>query len=199
MVDIYSEQGFMHTQNGKVSLLDPQPEQIRLDDIIYSLSNTNRFTGHSQISVLEHSVRAYLFACDMGIEDPQKLLTVLMHDAHEAYVGDISSPLKIAMRRWEGYVNGKSIYDELEDQMAKCVAKTFNLGDISDDYVKEADARALAAEVEIIWGPMAVVDWGLERQERLLEFSPWPAVRQAFRTYFNGLVGQMADLQLEAG
>lgn len=190
MADIYAEQGMMRTQNGWVSLLDPQPEQIRLDDIIYALGNTNRFTGHSEINVLEHSVRAYLFACDMGIEDPQQLLTVLMHDAHEAYVNDVSSPLKIAMRRVG------SIYDELEKQMADCVARAFNLDDIHADYVKEADMRALAAEVEIIWGPMEVVQWGLDRQERLMEFAPWPAARQAFRTYFNGLVGQMADHEL---
>lgn len=196
-VDRNAARGIMRTQNGWVDLLNPQPSQVRLDDIIYALQRLNRFTGHSDITVLEHSCRAYLFACDMGIEDPRQLLTVLMHDAHEAYVGDISRSLKQAMRGVH-FMQGMytSDFDHIEHRMAQCVAKTFGLDDISADYVKEADNRALAAEVEIIWGPTEVIDWGLERQERLIQFAPEPSVSHAFRTYFNGLVTRIADEQL---
>lgn len=185
-MDYYAERGIMRTQNGWVSLLDPKTDQIRLDDIIYSLGNTNRFTGHSEINTLEHSVRVYMMAVDMGIDDPRELLTCLMHDAHEAYISDVSSPMKVAMRH-VAEPGKKPIYDELEHIMMACVAEKFNLIYPHPSCVKEADMRALSAEVELIWGPLEVIDWGLDRQDRLMQFAPWPAARYAFRTYFNSL------------
>lgn len=191
MADIYAEQGMMRTQNGWVSLIDPKPEQIHLDDIIYALSNTSRFTGHSDISVLEHSCRAYLFACDMGVEDPRELLTVLMHDAHEAYVNDLSSPMKIAMRRASG--KNRSLYDDLEHIMMVAVAEKFNLIYPHPACVREADVAALAAEVEILWGPLEVLNMGLDRQDRLATFAPGPTIKEFFKFVFNSLTARIEN------
>ncbi len=72
--------------------LDPRPEDVCLEDIAHSLSNLCRFTGHTDTdrfySVAQHSV-----ICST-IVAPEAALLALLHDAAEAYLGDISRPLK---------------------------------------------------------------------------------------------------------
>lgn len=70
---------------------------IDINDIAYSLSNINRFNGHSMrpISVAEHS----LMVCEIAerhfqIKCPAGLLATLLHDAHEYLIGDVSTPVK---------------------------------------------------------------------------------------------------------
>jgi len=74
----------------KFDLLNPTPEQIKLIDIAHSLSMTNRFNGHTQFpySVAQHS----LAVAEM-VDAPYKL-GALLHDAGEAYIGDIITPVK---------------------------------------------------------------------------------------------------------
>jgi len=74
----------------KFDLLNPTPEQIKLIDIAHSLSMTNRFNGHTQFpySVAQHS----LAVAEM-VDAPYKL-GALLHDAGEAYIGDIITPIK---------------------------------------------------------------------------------------------------------
>ena len=72
-------------------------DTISLLDIAHHLAQINRFTGACirPYSVAEHS----LLVCDIleregCVTDPSILQAALMHDAHEAYVSDLSSPLK---------------------------------------------------------------------------------------------------------
>jgi hypothetical protein len=73
-----------------------EPATISLLDIAHHLAQINRFTGACKrpYSVAEHS----LLVCDLleqfGITDPAVRLAGLMHDAHEAYTTDLSSPMK---------------------------------------------------------------------------------------------------------
>ena len=132
MTVTFSTDSMMRTAHGWVSLSDPQPHQIHIDDIQTALFNIHRFTGHSSISVLDHSCRAYLFASyEMGIEDPRQLLTVLLHDAQEAYVGDLSSPIKAMLREHT------TVYDVIEQRFADVIARKWDLDDISADYRSE--------------------------------------------------------------
>ncbi|RUR87587.1 hypothetical protein PB16LOC_04377 [Pectobacterium versatile] len=69
---------------------DPNLDSICLLDIAHSLSQINRFFGHTNwpYSVAQHSVGAsYIVPQEFALE-------ALMHDAHEAYVNDMTSPLK---------------------------------------------------------------------------------------------------------
>lgn len=189
--DPFEAKGMMRTQHGWVSLLDPKPEQIHMEDILYSLGRARRFSGHSDITVLEHSVRAYLMACHFGVEDPQILKTVLMHDAHEAFVTDMSNPMKNAMRMVSD--NGSSIYDEIEHMMMKAVAEKFGLIYPHPPEVQRADMAALSAEVEIIWGPLEVEAWKLDRVERVMDFYNSWQIRQCFNIYFNNLTKEIEE------
>tara|TARA_B100001939_G_scaffold348092_1_gene372560 strand:+ start:3187 stop:3903 length:717 start_codon:yes stop_codon:yes gene_type:complete len=82
------------TATGKmIDLLDPQPEDIDFNVIAHSLAKQCRWTGHTNLfySVAQHS---FLMAQHM----PQPLQAyALLHDAHEAYIGDIPHPLKAIM------------------------------------------------------------------------------------------------------
>lgn len=64
-------------------------------EIAHSLALINRFTGHARrpYSVAEHS----LLVADLAAADGASAivqLAALMHDAHEAFSGDVASPVK---------------------------------------------------------------------------------------------------------
>ena len=85
---------YIQTYNGKLfSLIDPQPEDVHIADIIESLSKQCRFVGHCKYfySVAQHSVIV------SNIVNEEERLAALMHDAVEAYIGDISKPLKLTL------------------------------------------------------------------------------------------------------
>lgn len=69
--------------------------EVRLPDVAHSLAQINRFTGHARrpYSVAEHSLLAAQIAREQG-HGPAVQLAALLHDAHEAYTGDVSSPVK---------------------------------------------------------------------------------------------------------
>lgn len=81
---------FITTVSGKlVTFLSPQDDQIDIKDIAFSLANQCRFNGHIPFySVAEHCV-----AVSALCAEPSKLAG-LLHDASEAYLSDIPSPIK---------------------------------------------------------------------------------------------------------
>lgn len=71
-------------------LAEPEACAFQVSDIAHALGNICRFTGHTQrfYSVAEHSV-----ICSHMVP-PEDAMAALMHDAAEAFIGDVSSPLK---------------------------------------------------------------------------------------------------------
>lgn len=96
MVEKWEWVGKVDTFTGKeIELINFRSEDVDIRDIVQSLCNICRFNGHvpSFYSVAEHSVRAADFAIQEGMST-EMALTALLHDAAEAYVGDMVRPLK---------------------------------------------------------------------------------------------------------
>lgn len=91
-----SEQSpFLWLTGGRhLDLVNPTPDQIEIADIALALSHTCRWTGHmagAAYSVAQHSC---LVSDIVEQTAPEHALAALLHDAHEAYLGDITSPVK---------------------------------------------------------------------------------------------------------
>lgn len=74
--------------------LDPDANWL-IHEIAHSLAQINRFTGHASrpYSVAEHSLLVADLALGAGASASVQL-AALLHDAHEAYAGDVSTPVK---------------------------------------------------------------------------------------------------------
>ena len=87
---------YLQTVSGRwVNPFDPDPEQLDAGDIARSLANQCRFGGHSRVfySVAQHSVLVSELVESRG-GDGEDAFAALMHDATEAYLGDMPHPLK---------------------------------------------------------------------------------------------------------
>lgn len=85
---------------GPIDFLDPKPDGMCRYDIAVGLANTNRFFGQtlSPFSVAEHSVLVLRIFDVLYPDAPlAERQYALCHDAHEAYINDIGSPLKRAI------------------------------------------------------------------------------------------------------
>lgn len=127
------------TSGGYFDLAAPRPEDVSLSDIALALSRINRFTGHGRgfVSVARHSVNCYREASARGWSDDHRRLA-LMHDAAEAYVGDVSRPLKAMLPQFK----------HIEGQVWLAICQRFNLrGSLTLPHsIKEIDNLALITE-----------------------------------------------------
>ena len=122
---------------------DPDPSQIRIDDIAHALSNICRYGGHIPefYSVAEHSIYVMLRVWSMGITDHRVLLMALLHDAEEAYLGDMPSPIK---HRFLDYAKAGEHLRELIYSMY--IPDWANVTRVYKDIVNQADADVYLME-----------------------------------------------------
>jgi 5'-deoxynucleotidase YfbR-like HD superfamily hydrolase len=122
----------------KGHLVDPfnyKTEFVNIKDIARALSMTCRFGGHVDkfYSVAEHSVYVSKFVGN----DVNTQLWALLHDASEAYVGDVPKPIKHHFKE----------IDQAEDSIMKCIASRFNLTDDKiPDIVHQVDKNIVFYE-----------------------------------------------------
>jgi 5'-deoxynucleotidase YfbR-like HD superfamily hydrolase len=117
------------------NFLQPQRHTILIEDIALGLSHVCRFAGQTRTlyTVAQHSV----LVCDLvASTHPQDAFAALMHDAHEAYVGDVPSPLKQLLPD----------YKSLEDRIQGAVLARYGLQRPLPASVKHADLVLLATE-----------------------------------------------------
>jgi uncharacterized protein len=87
---------FLQTVSGRrVNPFDPDPSQLDAEDIARALGNLCRFGGHARsfYSVAQHSVIVSELVEQRG-GDAEDVFAALMHDASEAYLGDMPHPIK---------------------------------------------------------------------------------------------------------
>ena len=121
----------------KFSFLNPEPTDIVIEDIAHALSLQCRFNGHSTefYSVAEHSVGVCRLVESMG-EGRNIVLTALLHDAAEAYLGDVVSPLKHRLPD----------YRKFENVIEAAIAQRFSLVYPFPKSVHIADKKLLEKE-----------------------------------------------------
>jgi uncharacterized protein len=188
---------FIQTASGRAAhLLAPRPDEIDIRDIATALAKICRFAGHTvtHYSVAQHSV---LVAGNL----PESLAVYgLLHDAHEAYLGDLVSPVKAALGALGGKADG---YGELVARFDAAIHAHFDLPwplpekdrrllHISDMQLLATERRDLLAH-RISWGATPLPE-PLGEPIRPLR---WDLAEEYFMTQFNRAMRVRALRQAE--
>ncbi len=186
-LNVFNQQPYIETVSGqKFTFLHPHEDQIDIKDIAFSLANQCRFNGHvSFFSVAEHSV-----AVAARLPSPLQLAG-LLHDAAEAYLSDIPSPIK----QW------LPDYKAMEDRVQKVINEAFGI-QLSVEEAKEikiADANATQTEAHYLlrskgrdWLPVLFTP---EKKYKPRCLPPSEAV-QMFLHWFHSLTDSTVESQL---
>ena len=124
---------YIATCTGKyIYFVNITPDQICIEDIARGLSNTCRFAGQMEnfYSVAQHSVYV------SQIVPPEFAPEALLHDATEAYMGDITSPLKAMLPD----------YKSIEKYFDTAIRLKFGIPPVMPIEVHDADLVMLATE-----------------------------------------------------
>jgi len=166
-----------------VDLVNPDPSTITLKDIAHNLSRIVRFNGAGKYrySVAQHSIYV------SNLVAPQHALPALMHDATEAYLGDVVSPLKQLLPE----------YIRIERRMWEAICLAFELNPALSHAVHRADRQAYLKERTTLIGTPIVNDPDIEHFEGeiITEVPIYPEqdpkeVAQDFETRFYVLQGR---------
>lgn len=126
---------YIQTYSGKkFTFLNPNPDDIDIHDIAFSLANQCRFNGHVRfVSVAEHSIAV---ASRLNYHEQ---LGGLLHDASEAYLSDIPSPVKQYLPDYAG----------LEKTVQDAINKKFGVNTFTES-IKSADQDATYTEAHYL-------------------------------------------------
>lgn len=170
------------------NFLEPKLEDVLIEDIAFSLANQCRFNGHVPLfTVAEHSVAV---AARLPIH---LQLAGLLHDAAEAYLSDVPSPIKQYLPD----------YCTMEAKIQKVIYEKFNIS-LTDEQIKEvkqADKDATSTEAFYLL-PSKGAEWSSvlfvpqeQFQPRLL---PPPAAYKLFMHWFSSLTESLESKLVHA-
>ncbi|WP_157066526.1 metal-dependent phosphohydrolase [Hyphomicrobium sulfonivorans] len=183
----------MQLANGSAYVFGNGPHDLhglRIEHVAHALSQINRFTGHTRepYSVAQHSV----FVSKLLDFDPRLAMLGLAHDAHEIIIGDIGTPLKLALKA-EG---AAGILGLLEAQADAVLYPLFGVNPTASDFdreaIKRADLVALATEYRDLM--VRRHDWNLPHPPSRTKIVPVPAhiAAQQFMRRFRQLKRQVS-------
>ncbi len=134
-----------------VNLKSPEKSYFCVEDIAHALSNLCRFNGHCLkfYSVAQHSVYV------SRVVPEEMAMDALFHDAVEAYMGDMTSPLKALLPE----------YRRMEKLMEAALRKSLKLSPTLHPAIKEADLRMLATE-QLTLMPRLTTPWEITKGVR---------------------------------
>jgi uncharacterized protein len=159
---IYHKKSWVVTLSGhRFDILNPSPDEVVLTDIACSLARQARFNGHTRFfySVGQHSCLGAQVSPtkDIGLQ-------MLFHDATEAYIGDLVSPVKALLPDFE----------VIESRIHWAICEKFGLEFPMSKVIKEIDRRLLATEVrDLITHDLE--SWNIKADEPYdFPVIPWP-------------------------
>lgn len=168
---------WFQTSTGKIfPLPDFTPADFSIEDIAHSLSLQCRFNGHCLMffSVAQHSVIV------SEVVPPEHAMWGLLHDASEAYLSDILSPIKVLMPEYKTW----------EKRVMEAVCIRFGLPKEQPSCIRTADLVSLATEKRDLLPPEAQM-WqsldGIEPTKKKIEPWPWAQAEQRFLDRFKEL------------
>ena len=126
------------TFSGKLfDVLDPNPDDINIHDIAFGLSRQFRFNGVTRhpYTVAQHSINVARITGD-GMK-----LAALLHDASEAYLHDLPTPLK----------QNLPDYQRIEKKLQDTIYAVFGIDQHSvESGVNWADKQVLLSEIDTV-------------------------------------------------
>src|SRR5260221_5059244 len=158
---------------------DPGVEDIDVNDIIHALSNLCRFNGHSTTfySVAQHAILVSLLC------PPEHQLYGLLHDASEAYLADIPSPLK-KLAEFQAY-------RDAEKRLMGVICNVFGLPGEEPAIVKVVDKRMLSTEARDLTFTQGM-GWTMNVEPYDFHIKPWAPdyAKIRFMARFHELTGK---------
>ncbi len=199
--------------------LNPKPSHVLLEDIVHALSNSCRFNGHTGVhySVLQHSCHVadlvgdsmkekkrasnnVLYTSPLSV--PSATLTALFHDAGEAYLPDIASPIKsrFYVTITEPSTGEPTIqrFSDIENRILFVISEALSLPlrfDRFEHFVTKADTQMLAAELTQLMN-RDPRECGIETPAAEIEIIPWSPARavEEFMNRYQSLMMECAGL-----
>ena len=153
--------GIINTYSGlQVDLLNPTVDMIDIRDIAKGLAYKAHFAGQTPFyfSIAQHSTLVYDLMCKEIIDD-KMLLLALLHDASEAYIGDMVKPLK----------NHLPFFREVEDKLMEAICERYDLDFSRIHEVKKFDLIAQDLEFKTFYEGEKFLN-SLSPDESLKEF-----------------------------
>lgn len=169
---------FITTASGRRwYLLDPRPGDVHFRDIASHLAKICRFVGATDpfYSVAQHSL---IVAAQLP---PGLRAYGLLHDAHEAYLADISSPFKAALRALGGGEALAAIVSRADAAIHEAAGLQWPLPPEVAEAVHQADLRVFATEWRDV-GPATGTPAPVPCRPigTRIRAQPWPKAEEAF-------------------
>lgn len=163
-----------------MSPLAPGAEDIRIEDIAHALSLMVRANGHFPkfYSVGQHCIHCCEEAHARGYTDRIQL-ACLLHDASEAYLADITRPVKQYLPK----------YREIEQALQEAVFEKY-LGKLSEEETKiwkKLDDLLLYYEFDYFMGEKLMECPGTLVSHPIFDTEPFHATEQKYLDWFERL------------
>lgn len=122
------ENGILTYTNTLFYPLNPHADEVKIEDIAHALSQMCRANGHFKTfySVGQHSINCAREAKARGLSDRMQL-ACLLHDASEAYISDITRPVKCYLDE----------YRKIEHNLQKVIYEKFDIDNLTDEEYSE--------------------------------------------------------------
>lgn len=162
--------------------LEPKKDQILIEDISHALSMITRANGHFRefYSVAQHCINCCEEALARGYSK-KVALACLLHDASEAYIGDITRPLKKNLHK----------YLEIEDVLQGAIYIKYLGEDLTKEEIEQitsVDDTLLYYEFKHYMNETIKVPHSQLMSRPEFKFVEFKLIKETYKSLFNQLI-----------